>query len=410
MAGEDTPGGAAGFRAALVNAPAPAGTGDPPATSEADLVPGDDVPAVDDPPVEPDADPPDVDPEPGDDPPEVDEDDPPEDDPDQEIDDDDPDRQPEPEPDPLVEEMHGTTAGQILEAIRSGSLPTELLELPVTVKIDGREKQVPVSEAVQGYQRQSDYTRKTAEASGKVREAEANVTGMQRMLSGWKADKTGAGLRLGLRRMGMADQFFAAAESLANEMDAIGKLEPGARVHALEAKLLREKEEDRAWQAERQQKNEQTFAQRERQATVQRTLEEHTPAALAKYGLKETPNVGKWFAERISMLATDGSVTPEIIDQAAKETAEELDTLGWGPKADDPPADGDPPGGKPGNAAGSPARQQAAAARAGTPSRAVAPRGRAASGAAPAGTKVAGRRGGGRTSEFRKSMAKKNGR
>jgi hypothetical protein len=50
--------------------------------------------------------------------------------------------------------------------------PREYLELDdttaskyVRVKVDGEEIEVPVSEALQGYQRQSDYTRKTQEAA-----------------------------------------------------------------------------------------------------------------------------------------------------------------------------------------------------------------------------------------------------
>lgn len=51
--------------------------------------------------------------------------------------------------------------------------------LTVTAKVDGEEVEIPLSEAVQGYQRQKDYTRKTQELSeqreevGKIREAYA---------------------------------------------------------------------------------------------------------------------------------------------------------------------------------------------------------------------------------------------
>lgn len=44
-----------------------------------------------------------------------------------------------------------------------------------TVKIDGKEVQVPLSELLNGYQRQSDYTKKTMEASQQRKEADAVV-------------------------------------------------------------------------------------------------------------------------------------------------------------------------------------------------------------------------------------------
>lgn len=43
----------------------------------------------------------------------------------------------------------------------------------VTVKIDGKEVEIPLKEAINGYQRQADYTKKTQEVSNERREVEA---------------------------------------------------------------------------------------------------------------------------------------------------------------------------------------------------------------------------------------------
>ncbi|NNM74757.1 hypothetical protein [Enterovirga aerilata] len=55
-------------------------------------------------------------------------------------------------------------------------------DTPVTVKIDGKEVQVPLSEALAGYQRQSDYSRKTAELAEERRafQAEAQAVRTER--------------------------------------------------------------------------------------------------------------------------------------------------------------------------------------------------------------------------------------
>jgi hypothetical protein len=51
--------------------------------------------------------------------------------------------------------------------------PTEAEDPLVTVKIDGKEVEIPLSELKNGYQRQADYTRKTMEVSAERKEADA---------------------------------------------------------------------------------------------------------------------------------------------------------------------------------------------------------------------------------------------
>ena len=49
----------------------------------------------------------------------------------------------------------------------------------VTVKIDGKEVEIPLKEALNGYQRQADYTKKTQEVSNERREVEAEKARVQ---------------------------------------------------------------------------------------------------------------------------------------------------------------------------------------------------------------------------------------
>jgi hypothetical protein len=72
-----------------------------------------------------------------------------------------------------AEHDEGEAEGEEAEGERS---PTEPL---YTVKIDGKEKQVTLAEALAGYQRQEDYTRKTQEAAAKTQALETEAQGIR---------------------------------------------------------------------------------------------------------------------------------------------------------------------------------------------------------------------------------------
>lgn len=71
-----------------------------------------------------------------------------------------------------------TTSGATQDAGTAASTESQVLSLDqygshvVPVKVDGEELQVPLSEALSGYQRQADYTRKTQELSEQRQEFE----------------------------------------------------------------------------------------------------------------------------------------------------------------------------------------------------------------------------------------------
>lgn len=76
-----------------------------------------------------------------------------------------------------------------------------------TVKIDGKEVQVPLSELLNGYQRQSDYTKKTMEASQQRKEADAVVQQAQQERQEYhsKLERMAAQLEGALEQQGQID-------------------------------------------------------------------------------------------------------------------------------------------------------------------------------------------------------------
>lgn len=78
-----------------------------------------------------------------------------------------PEKQAAAEPEAAPPETEATEAPQEAEAQVPEAEPT------VTVKIDGKDVELPLSELKNGYQRQADYTRKTMEAAEQRKAAEA---------------------------------------------------------------------------------------------------------------------------------------------------------------------------------------------------------------------------------------------
>ena len=81
----------------------------------------------------------------------------------------DPEKQAAAEPEAAPPETEATEAPQEAEAQAPEAEPT------VTVKIDGKDVELPLSELKNGYQRQADYTRKTMEISEQRKAAEAQI-------------------------------------------------------------------------------------------------------------------------------------------------------------------------------------------------------------------------------------------
>ena len=91
---------------------------------------------------------------------------------------------------PLNQDTAAAAFAELIEREEQGEQPAEPAEEPVaeepaeepaeddplvTIKVDGKEVQVPLSEVKAGYQRQADYTRKTMEVSEQRKAAEAEI-------------------------------------------------------------------------------------------------------------------------------------------------------------------------------------------------------------------------------------------
>lgn len=157
---------------------------------------------------------------------------------------------PQAPPDPWQEPVHGVPAQAVIEALKAGELPAELLDhVRVKVNPNGNEMVLPLADVARGYMMSSDYThgkRQLAEArrdvegtKGKLRELFANMdkpegfaTAMERMgytdsarslvTQGWgTAEQPNVdGFIDGMRRLGHYDTFTAAARKYAADYTA----------------------------------------------------------------------------------------------------------------------------------------------------------------------------------------------
>ena len=87
-----------------------------------------------------------------------------------------PDVEKEPEKDPEVPEVEA----EVKEPETEPEAEVEAEEEPmITVKIDGKDVEIPLSELKNGYQRQADYTRKTMETAEQRKAADAELSRAQ---------------------------------------------------------------------------------------------------------------------------------------------------------------------------------------------------------------------------------------
>lgn len=110
----------------------------------------------------------------------------------------------EPPPDPLAEAIHGATARELLDAIRQGVMPPQLMEqLRIPVKVQGRDMEVSAREAANGYMRISDYTRGTMELAQQREQLDARKQQIAALFAGWDKPE---GFEQGVQRMGLRPQ------------------------------------------------------------------------------------------------------------------------------------------------------------------------------------------------------------
>ena len=95
--------------------------------------------------------------------------------------------------DPWAEQIHGVTARDLIEAARRGELPESVLTaVKVAVKVNGKEMQVPLREAANGYMRISDHTQKTMELADREKKHDEQIGKVRTMFEGWDKPESGA--------------------------------------------------------------------------------------------------------------------------------------------------------------------------------------------------------------------------
>lgn len=217
--------------------------------------------------------------------------------------------------------MFGMTPKELLAAFKKGEAPKEFLKnFKVNAKVDGEEVQISLEEAVAGYQRTSNYTRAKQELKAREKNVEERVGMMRDMINGWD---NGQNLLSGLKRLGKFQQFHDAAVIYGKtkfEEDKLRKENPAA----FEARLELQKEREAREELEQQMRRKPDTSQQEAVEEYAEQLKKLVFPTLARHGVKDTPIARKFFKENFDALWEDDSDIKEVIEEAARATAEML--------------------------------------------------------------------------------------
>lgn len=226
--------------------------------------------------------------------------------------------------DPLDEEVHGHKARAIIDAIKQGQLPAELLaQLKGVAKINGQEVQVSLAEALAGYQRMADYTNGKKEAKRLQREATERIASVRQMFENWNSADA---LIAGLRRLGKSEVFHQAAIAHARETWLDMKLQrENPEAYAARQEARREREEREKLQHQLRTQPDPRH-EREVSALGERLQSLIFPAFTAN-GIKDTPFARKQFTENFQALYDEDADLEQVVEQAAKATAEQMADL-----------------------------------------------------------------------------------
>lgn len=109
-----------------------------------------------------------------------------------------------------AEVVPGVSAKDAIEAMKRGELPEALLtQLKGVARINGRELPISFREALNGYMRQSDYTRGTTEIADQVEKLNTQKQALLQLFNGWNQED-GTPLGQSLEKMGLLNQARAA--------------------------------------------------------------------------------------------------------------------------------------------------------------------------------------------------------
>jgi len=224
----------------------------------------------------------------------------------------------------LEEELHGHKGRAILEALKAGGLPAELLaQIKATAKVNGQDVAVTLQEALEGYQRTSDYTRGKKEARDLTRKAQERIDAVNDLIGSWDS---GEKLLAGVKRLGKMKGFREAAIAFAKEEwedEQMRTKNPEA--HRVRQELRQERERREALEEQARDRPD----PRAERATSQfaEQLQKLVPGSFAKHGIKDTRFARGAFSENFRAIYDPDVDLEQQVELASRATAEELSDL-----------------------------------------------------------------------------------
>lgn len=232
--------------------------------------------------------------------------------------------------DPIDMQAYEQARAEVMNKVRAklddGQFPfDELKTLPVTVKVNGEERQVSLEEMRDGYMRTANYHRQLQQAH-QLRDQAQHVLNLERARNHeWKDP---AQLRAGMRMLGLEESFMQAAFQWAREQVAYNRLPP--RERQLYDAMKVEKQRAEAMDAQLRQ---QQMLQRQQQGPdpatihVAKQIEQLMPRALKAAGVGMYPLAQQKFVENLALICQDGQVDNDRAMEAARSTREFLEDL-----------------------------------------------------------------------------------
>lgn len=237
------------------------------------------------------------------------------------------DDEPDAEQEPEVEPIHGLKPDDILNAIKDGKIPDELMDkLTITQTIDGEDVPVTLAEARKNGMRLSDYSRKNNELQVERRQFETARDDLVTMVQSWK-DPTPEGRRRTrqmLEDYAGPDVLLEIARDMADEHMYIQSLSPEGRAeHTARRKAEREAREARL-RAERLERQMQERQQRQGTEGLAAKVNAMRDTAFKKMNIHLNAHTDGIFRAHLRGLYQGGEVTPALAEEAAQATMEDL--------------------------------------------------------------------------------------
>lgn len=230
----------------------------------------------------------------------------------------------EQQPEPIGEAEELEQLRALKAELDGDALPAALASKTFQVKIDGRTYDVPISELAQGYQRQSDYSRKLADVKRERTEVDSVKRGAERLMQDLNDP---ARLIAAAKELGFYKSLFEAARQIGRQRLALAELSPEARQYALqleEERDAREMAHRRAQQLEQRMQELQRQQPSQDESRMRHQLEQMVPRAFQKHKIGDYPLAREMFSQNLQNLHDGGDITAALIDAAAQATAEQL--------------------------------------------------------------------------------------